>query len=154
MDSHRRARLALAALLVVIVAWGAHYIWRTSFPYQGERVFILWDDAMISMQYARNLPVRVDVPYEYAGFDYRWNEPGAIGGFQNDSFMTFDMRASYTIDFGPVNAQFFVDIFNLLDDQAATRSQDLVAGTGANDFGDAMAWVFPRRIYLGARLNF
>ncbi len=35
--------------------WGAHYIFRTSFVHSDQRVFTLWDDAMISMQYARNL---------------------------------------------------------------------------------------------------
>jgi len=48
--------LALAALLAILLAWGALYVGRTSIVLpQGERVFTLWDDAMISMQYARNL---------------------------------------------------------------------------------------------------
>lgn len=55
MAGDRFARWALAVLLVVQFAWGSQYIFRTSFVHGGERVFTLWDDAMISMQYARNL---------------------------------------------------------------------------------------------------
>jgi hypothetical protein len=47
-----RASRLLAALYT---AWGLLYVWRTSFPLSGERVFVLWDDAMISMRYAQNL---------------------------------------------------------------------------------------------------
>src|SRR5262245_24335722 len=56
MSSPRRAGGALlAAVLCAELAWGGLYISRTSFDHDGERVFCLWDDAMISMQYARNL---------------------------------------------------------------------------------------------------
>ncbi len=56
MSSPRRAGGALLALVLCAeLFWGALYISRTSFVHDGERVFCLWDDAMISMQYARNL---------------------------------------------------------------------------------------------------
>ncbi len=55
MSATRRARSLPAALLAITLAWGAFYVYRTSFLFEGERVFCLWDDAMISMQYARNL---------------------------------------------------------------------------------------------------
>lgn len=48
-------RPGLVALLTVFGAWGAWFIYRTSFFADGERVFCLFDDAMISMTYARNL---------------------------------------------------------------------------------------------------
>ena len=51
----RRFGILLAVTVAVYVAWGAFYLWRTSFLAGGERVFLLWDDGMISMQYARNL---------------------------------------------------------------------------------------------------
>ena len=50
--------------------------------------------------------------------------------------------------------ELFADIFNLLDNQDATRNQDLVAGTGGNEFGDGIKFSPPRRIFLGTRLNF
>lgn len=43
----------LAALAYAL--WGAGYIERTSFEIDGVRTYCLWDDGMISMQYARNL---------------------------------------------------------------------------------------------------
>ncbi len=42
-------------LIVCCAAWGLLYIERTSILVDGERTFLLWDDAMISMRYARNL---------------------------------------------------------------------------------------------------
>lgn len=51
-------RYATAFFLLILVAYGVYaaiFIWKTSFFYQGERFFILFDDATISMQYARNL---------------------------------------------------------------------------------------------------
>lgn len=55
MTASRRAVALLSLVVVIHLAWGASYIKRTSFLYDGERVFSLWDDAMISMQYAQNL---------------------------------------------------------------------------------------------------
>lgn len=43
------------ALLALQVVWGGWFIWRTSFEAEGVRTFCLFDDAMISMTYARNL---------------------------------------------------------------------------------------------------
>jgi hypothetical protein len=45
----------LALLLTACAVLGANYIFRTSIDLGDSRVFVLWDDAMISMQYARNL---------------------------------------------------------------------------------------------------
>src|SRR6476646_8283796 len=46
---------ALWALLLLLAAWGGWFIYRTSFNLDGRRFFCLFDDAMISMSYARNL---------------------------------------------------------------------------------------------------
>lgn len=61
-----------AALLAV---WSVAYIFRTSFVLDGQRVFTLWDDAMISMTYAKNLANGVGFVW-YAGAE-------AIQGFSN-----------------------------------------------------------------------
>jgi len=50
-----RSRTALWLLLAAMVLWSGWFIWRTSFVAGGQRVFCLFDDAMISMAYARNL---------------------------------------------------------------------------------------------------
>ena len=45
----------LVLLLTASALLGANYIFRTSIDLGESRVFLLWDDAMISMQYAKNL---------------------------------------------------------------------------------------------------
>jgi hypothetical protein len=50
-----RGLLGLLGLLGGMAAWGGWFIFRTSFLLDGRRVFCLFDDAMISMTYARNL---------------------------------------------------------------------------------------------------
>ena len=54
VDKHR-GLLYLGAILVAFVAWAAWFIIRSSSFIGGERFFSLFDDAMISMCYARNL---------------------------------------------------------------------------------------------------
>jgi hypothetical protein len=64
---------ALAALLGAMAAWSGWCIFRTSFPSGGRRVFCLFDDAMISMTYARNL---------VEGHGLNWARQGApVEGF-------------------------------------------------------------------------
>ncbi len=50
-----RHRPALSLLLAALAVWGGAFIWRTSFVSSRGRTFVLFDDAMISMTYARNL---------------------------------------------------------------------------------------------------
>ena len=50
--------------------------------------------------------------------------------------------------------ELFADVFNVLDNQDATRNQDLVAGAGGNAFGDGIRFTPPRRVFIGARLRF
>jgi len=49
------SRWPLLLLACIYLAWGLLYIQRTSFVVDQERVYSLWDDAMISMRYGRNL---------------------------------------------------------------------------------------------------
>jgi hypothetical protein len=51
----RRSRRALALLLAAMAAWSGWFIYRSSFVVSGKRVFCLFEDAMISMTYARSL---------------------------------------------------------------------------------------------------
>jgi arabinofuranosyltransferase len=68
-----RGRGALLALLGALAAWSGWFIFRTSFLSGGRRVFCLFDDAMISMTYARNL---------VEGFGLNWARRGApVEGF-------------------------------------------------------------------------
>jgi len=104
----------------------------------------------------RHLPVRVDAAdaYEFGGVTARWLQDDAVGSQTSSSYGTLDLRVKYTHDFGKYQAEFFVDLFNALDDQAVIQEQDLVAGDGSFDFGEGVDWVEPRRFFLGARVSF
>jgi hypothetical protein len=53
--TERTARLVVLSISSLFVLWGLCYIYRTSAVVAGSRMFLLWDDGMISMRYARNL---------------------------------------------------------------------------------------------------
>jgi len=65
------SRRALAAVIVVFLAWGAVGVARSSFTLGGERWFPLADDQMVSMRYAKNLA---------GGHGLTWNPPSASRG--------------------------------------------------------------------------
>ncbi len=119
-----------------------------------------WNSGTIGSQTflasGRNLPIRVATAdaYEFGGTVNRWIAPGAVGTFENPAWGQVDLRAQYLKAVGGVNAEFFVDLFNVFNTQSAIREQDLVAGQGGNAFGDEILWVLPRRAFLGARLRF
>jgi hypothetical protein len=102
----------------------------------------------------RNLPARVATPYTYGGVTSRWLAEDSIGSITNPSYGTLDLRAQWTQPVAFTSLELFLDVFNALDDQATVREQDLVAGQGSTQFGDAISWVSPRRLYLGVRLLF
>jgi hypothetical protein len=106
---------------------------------------------------ARNLPIRVPATqaFEFAGYTTRWLAPDAVGTLTNPSWGQIDLRVQYNRRLvEEVSAEFFVDLFNILDNQDAVRNQDLVAGQGTKAFGDPILWVNPRRAFIGARVKF
>jgi hypothetical protein len=105
----------------------------------------------------RNLPIRVTAAeaFEYAGYRTRWLAPDAVGSLTNPSWGQIDLRAQYNLRVtDAATAEFFVDLFNVLNNQDPVRNQDLVAGQGTKAFGDPILWVNPRRAFLGARVRF
>jgi hypothetical protein len=102
----------------------------------------------------RRLPIQVATPFVFGGVTDSWVAPGAIGAVQNPAWGQFDLRAQYVKTIQKMTTEFFVDIFNVFDQQSATRTEDLVAGTGTTHFGDDIAWLNPRRAFIGARLKF
>ena len=75
VTSRRQVALLFSILLPLLLVFGSLYIHRTSFVVNGQRVFSLWDDAMISMEYARNLS---------EGHGLVWNAGGErVWGFTN-----------------------------------------------------------------------
>jgi hypothetical protein len=103
----------------------------------------------------RNLPIEVDQAYVYAGVNEFWLAPDAIGSIQNPGWAQLDLRAQYKRRFtSGLGAEFFVDVFNVFDNQDSIRDQDLVAGAGGTAFGEPIRFLDPRRFFLGARLTF
>ncbi|MFN7915826.1 MAG: TonB-dependent receptor [Vicinamibacterales bacterium] len=103
---------------------------------------------------SRRLPIEVDTPYVFGGVSDYWVAPDAVGSVQNPSWGQFDLRAQYNKRVGKTTLELSADIFNLFNDQATTRIEDLVAGTGTTKFGDDIAWRDPRRAFLGVRFKF
>ena len=54
-STSRRGSLAFWVIFTLFAAYAVCFIFRTSFVVAGERYFSLFDDAMVSMRYARNL---------------------------------------------------------------------------------------------------
>jgi hypothetical protein len=105
----------------------------------------------------RNLPIRVlpGEAFEFAGYTTRWIAPGTVGALTNPSYGTLDTRIQYNRRWNNrYTTEFFVDVFNITNNQGAIRNQDLVAGFGATAFGDPIVWITPRRAFIGARLGF
>jgi hypothetical protein len=104
----------------------------------------------------RNLPAAVSAAdaFEFAGIVDRWIAPDTVGALTNPSFGILDLRVEYNRKVGNARAELFVDIFNVLNNQDATRVQDLVAGQGGVGFGQGLNFSDPRRAFLGARLSF
>src|ERR1700682_834036 len=76
-----RGQLWFAVTVVAFLIYAALFIYRTSFVVHGERYFSLFDDAMISMRYARNLA---------HGFGLVWNAGGQpVQGYTNPLWVLY-----------------------------------------------------------------
>jgi hypothetical protein len=102
----------------------------------------------------RNLPVRVPVAYEFNGVSQRWLAEDSVGSLTNPSWGQFDLRFQYVTRVQKAKIEAFVDIFNLFNNQDATRLQDLVAGTGDIAYQEAIRFLDPRRFFIGFRVGF
>jgi hypothetical protein len=96
----------------------------------------------------------MDAAYEYWGVTDTYLSPDFIGSETTPSYFTLDMRFKYERDLPIGKAEFFLDVFNILDQQSATSEQKLLAGDGVYGYQEANAWVAPRRAYLGVRFSF
>ena len=104
--------------------------------------------------FGRNLPLPSEVAYEFNGATDTWIQPGVIGTLENPSWGQLDLRVEYKKSFAGLGTEFFVDIFNVTNNQDAIRLQDLVAGSGGTAFEEPTRFLDPRRFFLGARLSF
>ena len=81
MDLAKKGKLFYLLILLVYALYAGIYIYRTSFIVAGERYFVLFDDAMISMRYARNLA---------NGAGLVWNPGGErVEGYTNPLWVVF-----------------------------------------------------------------
>jgi hypothetical protein len=120
-----------------------------------------WNSGILSQRAffasSRNLPNRVSAAeaFEFAGMRERWVAPNSVGGVENPSYGTVDLRLMYNRRmFGTAVGEVFVDLFNIANQQGAIRTQELVAGQGTSVFGNDTQWVTPRRAFLGVRARF
>ena len=103
----------------------------------------------------RNLPIFASTPFEFAGFQEAWIPPDTVGALENPSWGQLDLRAQYRHRFtSALGAEFFVDVFNVFNNQDSIRNEDLVAGSGGTAFGEPIRFLDPRRFFLGARVTF
>lgn len=102
--------------------------------------------------FRRHLPNRVDNAFDFAGISDRWVAADSVGTNEMPSYGILDARVSYLWNInGRLKADFFLDVFNMLDDQKPTQIEDRVDLTTT---GEGLKFVPPRRYFLGARLRF
>src|SRR3954468_15755896 len=79
--SRRNAPIAFWLTVSVFIAYAGCFIYRTSFVIGGERYFSLFDDAMVSMRYARNMA---------RGLGLVWNPGGPhVEGYTNPLWVVY-----------------------------------------------------------------
>ena len=141
------------------------HLFKVSTSYQWDRGFLVganwrWNSGTLASRtfraFRRNLPLRVDPGEEFgfAGITRRWLAPDAVGTLRNPAYGIVDLRLLYNHRLAGYGLELFADVFNLFDNQDATRNQDLLAGAGGNAFGDGILFTPPRRVFIGARLSF
>lgn len=96
--------ISFACILGVFAAYALLFIFRTSFVVEGVRYFSLFDDAMISMRYARNL---------MEGHGLIWNPGGeAVEGYTN-FFWVLVMAAVHVLPISTAKISLFIQIISL-----------------------------------------
>jgi hypothetical protein len=103
--------------------------------------------------YGRNVPLQGE-GYTVGGLNRDWIA-NQFGTEQAPSFYELDLRLKYTTNImSDRQLEVFVDVFNVLDNQAVTEVMPFIEGDGIYDVGEGTAWVSPRSFYLGARVSF
>jgi hypothetical protein len=98
------SRIAWLVVLGLQIAWGLWFVWRTTFAVDGVRTFCLFDDAMTSMTYARNL---------VEGHGLVWARFGApVEGF-TCPLWTFLMVPVHLLPLGPQRTSLVVQLLSL-----------------------------------------
>jgi hypothetical protein len=100
-DSLHRRKLGFVVILSAYILYAALFIYRTSFVIDGRRYFSLFDDAMVSMRYARNLA---------QGYGLVWNPGGpAVEGYTNPLWVIY-MAAWHLLPIAATNPSLIIQI--------------------------------------------
>jgi hypothetical protein len=103
-DQKRAPDPYLIALIVGYVLWGCAFIYRSSFVVAGVRYFVLLDDEMISMRYAKNLA---------HGFGLVYNPGGdRVEGFSNPLWVLY-MALIHLLPVSPPKVSLLVQLSGL-----------------------------------------
>jgi hypothetical protein len=101
----KKGRILWILLLLLYVLYAGAFIYRTSFVVEGKRYFNLFDDAMISMRYAKNLA---------QGHGLVWNPGGErVEGFSNPLWVFF-MAAFHLLPVAPAKISLLIQISGAL----------------------------------------
>ena len=84
----------------------------------------------------------------------RWLAEDAVGSLTNPSWGQVDVRVQYVFRIQQARIESFVDVFNVTNNQDATRLQDLLAGSGGLAYQDPIRFLDPRRFFIGFRVGF
>jgi arabinofuranosyltransferase len=91
-------------ILLVFAIYGLGLIWRNSFAIEGQRYFVLFDDMMVSMKYAKNLSV---------GNGLTWNPGQNTQGFSNPLWV-FYMAGIHMLPIDPAHTSLIIQLTNLV----------------------------------------
>jgi hypothetical protein len=124
LSPHSRTKLPWVLLYALFIFYAGTFIYQSSFVIDGQRYFCLFDDAMVSMRYARNL---------VGGLGLVWN-PGEekVEGFTTP-FWTVYMAVPHLLGLGPSKTSLFIQISGLmclLLNLVAIRAVARIAGCG------------------------
>ncbi len=110
--------------------------------------------------FSRSLPDRVTTDFAFGGwpgggFDDSWIAEDALGFIDGNSYGVLDLRGSYVWTANDrTEIDFFVDVFNVFDQQDVIIVQDLLGGGDGFAYLEGKEFVDPRRYFVGARLRF
>jgi hypothetical protein len=121
----KRQGLAHKAFIIILIAYCVYaglFIIRTSFVLDGERYFSLFDDAMISMRYAKNLA---------EGHGLVWNPGERVEGYTNPLW-TIYMAGIHLLPVSPSKTSLLVQVSSLIilaaNLLALRKLADLISG--------------------------
>lgn len=101
LSSRSLERIFFAIFLLVYCVYAGIFISHTSFVFAGERFFVLADDSMISMRYAKNLA---------AGYGLVWNPGGELVEGYSNFLWTLVMTSFHLLNFHPSKISLYLQI--------------------------------------------